>query len=194
MKWAIMYRFFAQKVSKKAFFVLVCINICISTAILYFTEPLIANTGGKVEILDLAFGFTTEEYYNWLESYGVEGRKTYFWTILFWDTLYPIAYTTLMILTLVALLEYSYPKLVPSLYKFVFVPVLILLVDLVENTLNLNAVRIFPNKIEWLATCASGANQLKWVLVLFVLTATIIGLLGWYANGKEAKKELNKYE
>ena len=194
MKWAIMYRFFAEKITKKWGFGLLFLNIIISAGILFFTAPIINNTVPQAKILDLAFGFTEQEYYSWIEQYGAQGRITYFWTILILDTLYPIFYTGLMIWVLVALLEYSYPKLVNHLYKFVFLPWSILVVDLIENTLNLYTVYIYPQKINGIVKFASGANQLKWVLVLFALTAIIIGFLGWYANGKEAKKELNKYE
>lgn len=194
MKWAIMYRFFAQKITKAWFLGLFLCIMLINAGFGYFMNPIIEQSGGKAQIMDLQFGFKPADYYTWLDLYGESGRNTYFWVSTILDTIYPIVYTFLFILILVALLEYSYPKLVGSLYKWTFVPVLILVVDLIENSINARLLLAYPKQMEGLAKLLSGANQLKWVLVLFVFTGVIIGLLALYANGKEAKKELNKYE
>lgn len=193
-KWAESYRFFAKRINLKWFLGLLLADIIANIGLIYFTETYVVNKEPRPAILDLAFGFTPQQYYEWIDLYGETGRTVYFWTILILDTAYPIAYTSLMIWILVALLEYSYPKLVPSLYKWVFFPVLITLADAVENITNLVSVSIFPEKIEWLAKLSSGVNQLKWVLLIFVLTGAIIGLLAYFSNRENAKKELNTYE
>ena len=79
------------------------------------------------EMLDYRPGYSHDEAMAAMEQYGPEGRTTYAWSSMLLDTLFPIAYTTLL-----AGLIYRF-RLSERAWILAFIPVFAGLVDLAEN-------------------------------------------------------------
>ncbi len=193
MKKALLYRWFARRANKKWFFGSL-LGLVGWNAILGFASgKMVGENGDKVKILDLENGYTPAQVYEWWAAYGENGRWWYSFVNCCVDILYPINYTLFFTLVLVILLEYAVPKLVNSLYQLCFLPFIIFAADMVENGLVFVALRNYPNPSDKLLEIASVATQTKWLLLVFWLTLAIIGLVTYFANGKEARNHLNNY-
>ncbi len=194
MKQVLLYRWFAQRISKKWFFSLFLILVGWNIILGVLSAKIIGDKGATVKILDLENGYTPTQVYAWWAAYGENGLWWYSFINCFIDILYPITYTLFFTLVLVTLLEYSVPKWVNNLYQLTLVPFIIFAADMVENGLVFIALRQYPSPSDMILQIASVATQIKWLFIVFWLALAIIGLVTYFANGKEARKSLNNYK
>jgi hypothetical protein len=193
MQLTSLYRWFAARAGKKAVGLFILLFMAMNVILKFLSDKILANSDGKAKILDLEFGYTPQDVYTWFELYGESGRTTYFYIAIFVDVVYPIVYTMAFIFFLVTILESAFPRIVNSLYKFTFAPVLIFLVDMVENICSAIAVHSYPEQLPNLIKFASVFTQIKWILVLLVISALMMGLIGYLIYKKEADGQHHKY-
>ncbi len=124
-------------------------------------------------ILDLHFGFSSDEVLNVLSSMQKSGRKLYLLTTLLIDTPYALTYGFVYALIIAALLKRNLTKANQFL---ILPPFLISLFDLFENSGIVYFILNYPNINPSAAKLISLSNQLKWlfagltfILILYLL-------------------------
>jgi len=133
---------------------------------------LLKITGGA-NILDFEFGYSYEKAYNMLTALGVEGRTFYLTKILPMDYPFPLTYM-LFYIGFIALLIKHTAKNKP--YRFLlFIPVLAMLFDWIENIGLITMLSSYPNLLEWAVPVASIFGMLK--TIFMVGSIMIIGVL-----------------
>ncbi|HLP21050.1 MAG TPA: hypothetical protein VK174_12145 [Chitinophagales bacterium] len=135
-----------------------------------------ANSGKKVEILDLQFHYTPEQARSIIADYGDAGRSFAIKFGLIADTLYPLAYTFffLMITSLIFKGLINKGTRTGNLHLF---PLFILVVDYCENIGIANLMNSYPNFTDTEVHVASFFTSLKWCLVVGLALITIGALI-----------------
>ena len=135
----------------------------------YFQKQFDPNL--NLGLMDLNFGFTPEKGYSIIESYGENGRKIYLFVESFIDILYPIVYTTGLIL----LLSFLFKKNAFTKYRLLnILPFGGMVFDMGENFGIVQMLKAFPEKVDFWAKFASNSGMIKW---LFFVTASVIVLI-----------------
>ena len=194
MNITLLYRWLAMRVNRRWYLMLGLVLVLCNLSFAVLFEPALTGAQGQAHILDMELGFVSKDVYTWLTNFGETGRGRIFWVTLLLDSVYPIVYTLLLVLILVGLLEYSYPRLVNSLYKLTLFPLLTMFADWCENTCSLVLIQSYPMQLPTVVLLGSIFNQIKWVSIVFSLGGVFIGLVAYYANHREAKRELNEYK
>lgn len=194
MKITLLYRWLAMRTNRRWYLILAFLVVLCNLSFGVLFEPALAAAQGDAHILDMELGFVSKDVYTWLTNFGEAGRARIFWVVLVLDSVYPVVYNLALMLLLVGLLEYSYPRLVNSLYKLTLFPLLTVFADWLENTCSLILMQAYPLELPLVVAVGSVFNQLKWVSIIFSLAGICIGLVAYYANHREAQRELNEYK
>jgi hypothetical protein len=110
-------------------------------------------------ILDFEFGYTHDEAYEMLTALGSEGRAFYLTKIVPMDFPFPFAYMLCYAGWIALLLQHINPK---TLYRYLlFVPILAMLFDWIENVGIIAMLRNYPSIPAWAAFAASFSGILK---------------------------------
>jgi hypothetical protein len=135
-------------------------------------------TGDNLPILDLMFGFTPQRAYEVLNAYGEEGRQTSLFMGSVVDSIYPLVYTGLNILTI----SYLSQKLLPadSFWRLLnLTPIVAMLADYAENMGIISLIQSFPTLNNSTSHMASTAGMIKWIFAGISIVLIIGGLIGW---------------
>lgn len=131
---------------------------------------LLKITGGA-NILDFEFGYTNEKAYHMLTALGTEGRAFYLTKIMPVDFLFPLSYMLFYAELIALIIKCANHK---NWYKyFLFLPVLAMLFDWLENVGVIAMLGSYPNLPKWAAFMASCAGILK-----IIFTASNIATIG----------------
>ncbi len=194
MRLPFLYRWFALRMGRKSVLLSILGILLMNVVLAQLSAQMLANSDGKAKIPDLAFGYTADELYTWFELYGEGGRAIYAWIALGVDIVYPIIYTMGFIFFLTTAFEHAFPRQINSLYKICLVPLLIAALDLLENALLSVLLHSLPAKMPSLVAFASVITQMKWLLLILVLTALIIAIIGYFVYKKDNIGKLNVYK
>lgn len=126
---------------------------------------------------DLSIGISKEDLMKFYETAGKEGREIYANILMRYDLLYPLSYGLFFAYT-ISLLIRNYRK--RFLGILIFLPIISMLADFVENTGFVLLAYEYPNFDDKLFQMARTAQILKWSMA-FASVATIVVLL--IANG-----------
>jgi len=138
-------------------------------------------------VLDLKFGFTTDEAYNMLSAYGEEGRKYYLFAEAVIDVIYPLIYT----ITNVLLLSYVFKRgFAPSSFmqQLNIFPTLATIGDFAENAGIITMLNTFPERADAAARFASTAGIFKWIAFGISIALFLIGVVAWIIAAVKNKK------
>lgn len=129
----------------------------------------IEGTNASVQLLDLIFNYSEEDVYVQLSAYGETGRTICVLSTLILDSLFPLFYGAFLGLILVFLFQ-------ETRYRgFIILPLLIILVDYIENThiafLLINFPDRLPNVVYW----GNLMTLTKWGLVGIVFMTISFG-------------------
>jgi hypothetical protein len=127
--------------------------------------------------LDLYLSYSPDQAYEYLGGLGAEGRIAYAKMELTTDLLFPVVYSTALIVALVMATQRILPP--DSRLQYLrFFPLLIVIADWGENLSLAVMIRTFPDQFEAVATAASLFTSLKWTfLILVVMTlVTVVAL------------------
>lgn len=135
--------------------------------------PLIINEGSTGPF-DLLFFYDADTVYQMLADYGEALRQRYVIGLLTVDALYPIYYSLLMSLFIGVTIK-SMPGKLARLRYFMLLPFLVMLSDLVENTLLISLLTSYPEKLNVVAGVAGYVTCAKWLM--FAIAMLVVGLL-----------------
>ncbi|CAA6799550.1 MAG: Unknown protein [uncultured Aureispira sp.] len=166
--------FIVRSYSEKNLWVLF-VGVCIC-AILMAIAALVIGVGqpidgsnARIQILDTMLNYSQEEAYEQIKAYGETGRTVCVFTTLILDSLFPLFYGSFMSLILVFLFQATQYRML------IIMPLLILLVDYVENTHLAFLVINFPEELPDVVYWANLVTITKWTLVGLVLMAISFG-------------------
>lgn len=134
-------------------------------------------SGGKdIKILDLQFAYSPDTARAYLDDYTPAARDYAIKFGLGVDSLYPMAYTFLLVI-IVALI-YKTPNPQGTIWRNVHLfPVAILGVDYLENICIASLHFYYPDIADWQISLASSLTSLKWSLVIMLLPIIVFGFV-----------------
>lgn len=142
--------------------------------------PNLAGPESDTPPIDLAFHYSVDEVYGWIEAYGVLGRQQYMIGEMTFDVAYPIVYTCLFIgLTgyLIGFEERIRASTNGGNHRFVwlvFLPLVIWLFDMLENIGIVTMLINYPTVLAPVATLTAWATSIKWSFAGLVIAITIL--------------------
>lgn len=144
--------------------------------------------GGPPRILDVRFGFSPNEAYHTLASFGDKGRIVYFRMLAFIDSIYPVVYGLFLILTTSFFMNKALKK--GSIWRlFNLAAIDIVIFDFLENLCVIGMLMRFPERADGLARLASFAGMIKWLALAVTLGIISLGILGWiYQKRNDIRK------
>ena len=141
-----------------------------------FVSRIVAEGGPA--ILDTRFGFSPGEAHEALTAYGSSGRQAYLRMLWLADSLYPLVYGMLLILSASYFLDRGLRPGSPfRLFNLAAIDAVIF--DLIENTGITGLLLRYPDAPDSLARLASVAGILKWLAIAISLAFIIVGIMGW---------------
>lgn len=133
--------------------------------------------GQKVEILDLQFHSSPENTRAILGSYKAEAKQFVMVFGLVFDTIYPLVYGFLFIVT-GCLVFRKRKEQFPWLFYLPLLPLFIIFVDYAENINIASLLYTFPSVSDIRINITSAFSSLKWILVV-VEALLLFGGLIW---------------
>lgn len=127
------------------------------------------GVNGSIQLLDTMLNYSMEEAYEQIKAYGENGRKICVFNTLILDSLFPLLYGAFMSLILVYLLRETKYRIL------ILMPLLVILVDYVENTHIAFLLINFPERLPNVAYWCQLVTLIKWTLIGFVLMAISFG-------------------
>ena len=130
------------------------------------------------QTLDIQSSYSPEQAYQFIESYGKEGRQYYVLIELTLDLVYPI----LNALMFSSLTIYFFRRVFPLDSFWQKLPLLgpiVMIVDYLENASIVTMLLSYPRKLEFVAQVANVFTVTKSALTWPELILILIGLLGW---------------
>lgn len=129
----------------------------------------IGGTTKQIQLLDVLFNYSEEDAYLQLGAYGERGRSLCLFNTLVIDSLFPFVYGTFGMLLLGALLGHT------SYRVLVLLPLLVIIVDYIENTHTALLLINYPEVKPWVAYFGSIMTSIKWTLIGLILMAISFG-------------------
>lgn len=129
----------------------------------------IDESGEMIKLLDVMFNYDQEQAYRHLEAYGDNGRTVCLFTTLVVDTLFPLIYGAFLALLLARLFR-------ETRYRFfILLPILVMLVDYIENTHTALLLINFPDQMPLVVYTGSFFTSAKWILLGIILMSISFG-------------------
>ncbi len=142
--------------------------------------PALGKDTAAAQPIDLAFHYTVEEVYGWIERYGETGRRAYMVGELTVDLIYPLVYTCLF----AGLIGFFTRFPDGGKYRWLAIsPALIWLFDLFENIGIVTMLYSYPDQLHGVARVTSWFTTIKWTLAYSVIALTLV-LGGRFIIGK----------
>ena len=140
--------------------------------------PAFENRTGGEALLDMSFGFGAEQAYEMVGNYGVEGRR-YYHTIQLVDLLFPVSYT-LLLLSLIGYLAKRRNRdrlLLCPVSRWLFLPLLAGICDLLENAGIFAMLRIYPDPFPVVARMTSIFGVFKFSAIAVSIGIVLVLLI-----------------
>jgi len=170
-----MIYFLEKHCSKKKIIIGVIYIAFINLIAFPFFPKLFEATYTHTGILDLHFGFDTNEVLNILRTLGTAGRQIYFLSTLLIDFPYALIYGFIYSFILIFLLKKT--QIYKRVRYFVFLPFFISFFDIIENSFIIYFINAFPNINSLAVVIASFSNQLKWIFAALTALSVLSVLL-----------------
>lgn len=144
---------------------------------------------GEAPILDIRFGYSPDEAYHTLATFGEQGRHAYLLMLAITDSIYPFVYALFLILAASYVLKRALKEdSISRLFNLVAIDVAIF--DYVENLSIIYLLMQFPAHAPGVARLASIAGVIKWLALAISLSVIIIGLVGWVVQSRRDRRRL----
>lgn len=141
----------------------------------------IISPTGSPAILDARFGFSAAEAYQAMLAFGENGRRVYLFMISVIDSIYPIIYGLLLILTSSFLLNKSLSK--NSMFRVLnLMAIDAVLFDYAENISIIYLLVRFPESADGIARMASVFGIIKWLVIFCCLLLIVFGITAWISS------------
>ncbi len=135
-------------------------------------------------LMDLTPGFSPDQGYQFLESYGETGREAYLFTEWAVDIIYPVIYSIAFSLLLSLVFKKAF---VPGQFisRLNILPLAAALGDFIENAGIITMVKAFPARADTAAVIASYGGLFKWGSTFLTVILLLAGLVGWAFRKKK---------
>jgi hypothetical protein len=131
----------------------------------------------KFQTLDTLSSYTPKEAYQYISSYGDQGRRAYVVIEMTLDLVYPFVSALLFSLAILYTFKRGFPTHVWS-HKLALIPFGVMLADYLENACVVTMLISYPHQLISVAAASNIFTVAKFVLSPFELIF-IVGLLGW---------------
>ena len=161
--------------------------------VLLFAAFFIANNNSFIEIIkqkanftlpDMAFLYSNEYFYDYLNQLEASGREAYLQFYYFIDFIFPVVYSVLGYLVFTFFLQRIKPGF---LHKLAFIAFLSGLLDIIENVLNIILIKNFPDTLNFISKLSSLLTTLK------IISGVIFIILLFYTVAIFVLSKINKY-
>lgn len=142
---------------------------------------------------DTMFDFGLGSYYEARMRYGIEGRKLYITLRWTFDIVWPIVYTFFYFMCIGYIAKKREDKFG---YKWLFVPVIAVSLDFVENTFATIFMASFPNDVDIVVYLLMMSSMMKWLFIglTMLLIVYLLVLLGVNRLKKEKSRSTGELE
>ncbi len=146
--------------------------------------PRFLELSNGTELLDMTPLYTPDQAYKMIDQYGSAGRAFYNYIQLA-DLFFPIVYS--LLLTSILFRFFSAVEIVKSqIYSMIYLPLLAGLCDWLENLGIFMMLRIYPQRLDWIASLTNLACLLKFsgigLSIALILFLTSVGLVKRFRN------------
>ena len=132
------------------------------TSVLFPMMDRLMGAPEDIKKIDTQFIYSADQFYNTVEPYGDRGRKMYALSHFTADLVFPFSYAFLFgIWITMAFGSIFAPD--SWLQRLNLVPFILLVLDLLENTLVSILLLVFPLRLDWLVNLAGGVTAIKWL-------------------------------
>ena len=131
----------------------------------------------KFQTLDMMNGYTPNQAYQLISSYGDQGRQTYAIIEATLDLLYPFVSALLFSLLILYSFQRGFPNLKWTQW-LALLPFAVMACDYLENTCVMTLLLQYPRRLDTVARISSFFTTSKLVLSPFELLF-ILGMIGW---------------
>lgn len=156
--------------NKSSFIISTILFVVFMIIVLPFINWLNNNYIGVTSSPDTMIFYSANRFYLLMEEYGVKGRNLYIFLRWTFDLVYPIVYGWFF----VSLLVYLMKKLKHIYYWMLYLVILAVLMDYLENIFSTINVAIFPKKIPLLVYIMQGTSLLKWLFIILVMINILV--------------------
>ena len=156
----------------RIFLLFLVLTITVAVVMMGYVNPQILELSGGLPILDTRLGYTFAEVEQLFTVLGEQGRQLYT-TLQVLDLIFPLAYGMSMTLALTGVITRVLPQGHP-LEKAVFIPILSMIFDYLENITIATLIASYPNLSPLAVSIASIFTQLKWSCIILALTLLAI--------------------
>ena len=137
----------------------------------------LASYSGDVRMIDSLYSYTPDQVYQMISAYGEQGRSLYILTTLTADLLYPLDYSLLLSLLIIATYRQAFPggRMVRPMSLLPFITALF---DLLENAGVVAMLASFPQQLTLIAQASSIFTSLKWGFLVISIVLVLVGFIG----------------
>jgi hypothetical protein len=147
----------------------------------------IATPTGTPSILDARFGFSAGEAWSTLDAFGENGRSAYLFMVAVIDSIYPLVYGLLLILTASFFLNKGLSGNSP--FRVLNIMAIdAMLFDYAENFSIIWLLTKFPERADGMARMASVFGIIKWLVVFGCLLLIAVGIAAWISSSIRKRK------
>lgn len=179
-----MKQFFTQKLKGIHIGIAAVLTLIMLGIMDIVTLPAIANAAGGIPAFDLqTFGYSKETAMQFLQALSADGRALFLHVQLPLDFAFAFVYTFLFLAL--------FYRLHPLGSKLIFLPVLLFVLDLAENTRSVLFLKLdtIPDALFTLGSCVTLAKN---ACTLACGILIIVFLILWFKNRKKQKSEAKK--
>ena len=167
--------------SKKGLIVTTIIFGLFITLILPYFSNLTARITNSTFSPDTGFFYSPDTFYANMELYGKEGRN--FYVLMRWtfDIVWPVVYTSFFLSVLLFFTNIYQSK---TKQKILYMPILAVGFDFIENILATINVSIYPSKSTVAIIFMQISSTLKWIFILCTIIFIILLIILYFVSKK----------
>jgi hypothetical protein len=140
----------------------------------------LGELSGGTRMIDMETSYTPNQVFKMVATYGDQGRSLYLLTICTADLLFPLNYSLLFALLIIATYRRAFPhgRMVRLMYLAPFITAIF---DLLENTGLVILLASYPQQWVLVAQIAGLFTTLKWAFMVITFVLVLIGFAGLIA-------------
>jgi len=173
-----------KRVTKKDVVIVTVIFLLFTALVLPFISSYTTNIIGVAESPDTSFNFSLIHLYNIVDSYGKDGRIFYVTMRWTFDIVWPIVYTVFLLSSIAYFSKEIKHK---HSIKLLYLPLLAVLFDLLENINATIIMLLYPSKIDVFGYFLFASSVLKWITISISFVIVIVLIIGLFI--KRFKKQ-----
>jgi len=167
-------KYIYNKVTGKQTIVIVVIFLLFTSIVLPYIAGLTTRLIGVSESPDTGFGLTLNDLYFIRSEYGAYGRKVYIIMRYTFDIVWPIVYTSFLVVVFAYLGRNLNLKVG---YKILYLPLIAVLFDFLENISATIFMAKYPKQADFFGMMTLSSSMIKWGLIGLCFAGVIVLLV-----------------